>query len=157
LSKIPSPKKLPLIHNAWNFRASSSDTILDELDSWTRQLGSVFHFTFYPFHAGMIFVSDPEIANQLLLNIHDPVKLSVYHFLKRWLGNGLFSSTGAQYKKQKKIIAPVFSLASTHHQMTKINKYADKLIGIMRSDFNKNFHVTKLMKNLALDVIYGEF
>jgi cytochrome P450 family 4 len=155
LSRIPSPKKHPLFHNAWVFRSLSPDSLIDGLEKWKQQLGSVYHFTFYPFHRGLIFVSDPKIVDQLLLEISDPVKQSSYRFLKRWLGDGLFSTTGAAYEKRLKIISCAFNTASMNHLMTKMNKYSGKFIDILKGNLDTNIVVSDMLKNLPLDVFYG--
>lgn len=109
-SKIPSPPKWFLLHNAPNVFGLSTDELFEKFNGWYNEFGDIFHITLHAFDDGTIFVADSKIAEALSLHQTDRKRALLYKPLSRWIGrNGFFLSKGDALKSRVKIIAPVFN------------------------------------------------
>lgn len=110
-AKIPSPRKAFLLHNTPAIYRLSTDELFRTLHKWHSELGDVFHITLHKFDDGLIFVSDPKIAEVLSTHQPERSKALLYKPLSRWIGrNGFFLSKGEMLKNKMKIIANVFNV-----------------------------------------------
>jgi cytochrome P450 family 4 len=156
LTKIPSHKKLPIIHNALIFRDKSLKEIYDWLKSSKVQLGPVYHYTFTPFDDGTVIVSDPKVAEGILTSNKLLDKGFDYDLFTSWLGTGLIIATGKKWHQRRKILTPAF-----HFQiLEKFAEIMDEQGRVFVENFNKysgeEVDVFPLVNSYALDVICGE-
>jgi hypothetical protein len=110
LSRIPSPKKNLIFHNALEVLGLDLNGIFKKFESWYHELGDVFHVTFHQFDCGTVFIADHKIADVLSLSAPDRTRSIMYKPLARWIGNdGFFLSSGNRLKTRMKMIANAFS------------------------------------------------
>lgn len=104
-SKIPSPKKNFLLHNAAEFLGVSVEEIFKKIEKWHKELGDVYHVTLHPLDCGMIVVADHNIAEALSLQQPDRHRSRFYEAISRWIGaDGYFLSPEKELKNQIKPI-----------------------------------------------------
>lgn len=128
-SKIPSPKKKFLLHNALEMLNLSLKGIFEKFHSWHNDLGDVFHITLNAFDCGIVFIVDPKIAEAVSLHQPDRSRSILYRSLSRWIGDdGFFLSEEKRLKNRMKSINAVFNpkfheRVSTRALAWTLNKY----------------------------------
>jgi cytochrome P450 len=103
MSNPPGPKpRFPL----GNIPEFSRDTLKFMLD--IRQYGDLAVFKFGPFNAYV--ATHPDLVHQVLVTDADKVRkpVGVVNAMYPVVGNGLFSSDGAFWKRQRKLVQPAF-------------------------------------------------
>lgn len=101
--RFPGPRSWPLIGNPW---AVTRDP-LQGLQNLARTHGDVAEF--WVGRRRVVYVGDPAIIEDLLVRRRDAtIKDPVTRELSNVLGNGLVTSDGAHWKKQRRAIAPSF-------------------------------------------------
>lgn len=98
----PGPRELPIV--------GSLGLVRDPLSALTRthrELGDAVCFRVGPFR--FISVADPELAQHVLVRNHrNYVKSRNYEGLRLVLGNGLVTSEGEHWRRQRKLAQPAF-------------------------------------------------
>lgn len=103
LSKISSPRKHFLLHNAMEFLGVSLEDVFKKIERWHEEIGEVFHVTLHPFDCGMIVVANPRIAEAISIHQPDRHRSRFYEAIARWIGaTGYFLSREKQLKSQIK-------------------------------------------------------
>ena len=127
---------------------------LKQMDFFIKKYGDVFSLT-VPLHKVAV-ISSPEFARYILQdNSKNYTKSLAYDLLRVLLGDGLLTSEGAVWKKQRKMIQPAFHkrkleeltgmmIERTEQTVCKFEKYAET---------GEFFNVLSEMTALTLDVI----
>jgi cytochrome P450 len=126
LSLAPSPPSLPLIGSLLEFRGGPFQAMLD----WHRLYGDVVRYRLGPrlFH----MVSHPELAEDVLITRQD-------RFIKMYesdnpagialvLGQGLVTSRGELWKRQRRLMQPMFHRSRLPGFAEEIGAAAGRLI-----------------------------
>jgi len=125
ISNAPSPPSLPLVGSLFEFRGKPFQTMLD----WQRRYGDVIGYRLgrRQFH----MISHPALAEDVLITRQD-------RFVKMYerdkpagialvLGQGLATSRGELWKRQRRLMQPLFQRSRLPGFATEIIAAADRL------------------------------
>lgn len=102
----PGPPGLPLLGSVVDLQRD----VLGMFESGMHDYGDTVRFTFGPYD--FVLVHDPEDVRAVLLERADEFRKSpTYQGLQLVVGNGLLTSEGAFWKRQRKLMTPAF-----HHR-----------------------------------------
>ncbi|KAF8355198.1 hypothetical protein PRIPAC_96821 [Pristionchus pacificus] len=76
-----------------------------------------------------------------------------YDFIKPWLGEGLLTSSGQQWKKNRRIITPTFHFGRLHSYLPAFVKEAEVFVAIVGKMTDVEVDAYPLLKTCALDII----
>lgn len=153
LSKIPSPKRLPLINHAGYFFNKRPDEILEVLTKFADEFGYVFT-TQIP-GSTQIFAHDPKILEIFLKSQKLITKSSEYEYLAPWMGTGLLTSSGQKWHQRRKIITPAFHFKILEQFVEVMERQGNVLIETLSKLQGQEIDVFPLVSLYALDVICG--
>src|SRR5260221_4688745 len=103
LVTAPGPRGLPIIGSLLNAWKDPLSLFLDSRAGF----GDVVHFDFGPLD--YFLVSDPDAIKHVLVdNAKAYTKSRNYIGIKQLLGNGLLTSEGDEWRKQRKLSQPAF-------------------------------------------------
>jgi len=109
--QAPGPKAAPLIGN---MREVNRLGLLGFVHQIWQQYGDVSQFQFGPTKA-MLFVRPEHVEHILLERRENFVKGASYDKLRMWLGHGLLTSEGEDWRKQRQLMAPSFSKKNVNY------------------------------------------
>lgn len=153
LSRIPTPKRLPLINHAGYFFNKQPEEILRNLIKFAEDLGSVW-WTQIP-GSTQIFVHDPKIIEIFLTSQKLISKSSEYDFLHSWMGTGLLTSTGQKWHQRRKIITPAFHFKILEDFVEIMEKQGNIFIEKLKTIQGQEINIFPHVSMYALDVICG--
>lgn len=180
IDKIPGPVSYPIIGTSWQFFGRKREGNKSQLSRLLSQFFtthvcfilisemldlSIERVTKYPgicrtwtSYIAEVRLSKPEYAEKVLSPAKNLTKAWTYNMeFKKWLGNGLVTSTGEYWHTHRKIITPTFHFSilegfvdvfveKCQILMEKLSKYADN---------NEIVDVFPLISYAALDIICG--
>ncbi|OWR55114.1 cytochrome P450 [Danaus plexippus plexippus] len=123
--KIPGPPSLPILGNALKFMVHNKELKI-LIKNLMNQYGEVVKFWL-----GMdlnILVSNPDDLKLLLTNNKTSVKGEQYKYFKNYIGAGLLSGSGPEWRKHRKIATPNFGKQATGSYVHVFNMEADLLL-----------------------------
>lgn len=154
-SKIPSPYKYPLIHNAFEFMGLPAEGIFKWLERTNASLGSVYHWTNHLLSDGIVVVSDPKLAETLLTSQKLIDKGEGYELLREWLGTGLLISSGKKWFQRRKILTPAFHFSILEKFVEIMDEQGQVLVEKLKKLDGEEVDFFPLANLYALDVICG--
>ena len=100
-----------------------------------------------------VLVTDPEVA-QLVYNSQPPKNEGFNYVFEPWLGKSILISSGNYWKRNRRLITPVFHYQSLRNFLHIMNKSSDRLIQVINRD-NKDVPIDyiPLVHNMTLEVI----
>jgi cytochrome P450 len=125
------------------------------MPTWIAQYGDVFMIR--SFLGAATIVADPELARQVLVDRYARYqqKSLSYHVLRLLMGNGLVTSDGEFWRKQRKLVQPAFHrrrLDALFGMMTaRVTHCAERLASDLKN--NEVVDFAPLLSQLTLDVI----
>lgn len=155
LSKIPSPRKYPLVHNIPQFFGKNRQELFNSLEELTATLGSVYQITVDPIDAGSVVVSDPKVAEGILSSQKLLDKSEEYDLMKAWLGTGLLISTGKKWFQRRKILTPSFHFQILEKFVEIMDDHGKIFIQKLEKLNGQEVNIFPLVNHYALDVICG--
>src|SRR5690348_1018494 len=106
LVRPPGPKSRGLVGN---FPLGSDDP-LELFARWAREYGDIFHYRAFYYH--VYFLNHPELIESVLVtNGRNFFKGMALNANRRIFGNGLLTSEGDYWLRQRRLIQPAF-----HHE-----------------------------------------
>ena len=153
MSKIPTPSKYPIIHNAHNFIGKSPKELFDLLESFANSLGPVYVLSGNPFDNGSLIVADPKVAETILSSQKLLDKGEDYERMKSWLGTGLLIATGKKWHQRRKIITPSFHFQILEKFVEIMDEQGKVLISKLEPFDGQQVNIYRLVNFYALDVI----
>lgn len=123
VAHLPGPAALPLVgHIPWLIGAPWAT-----FSKWAQRYGGVY--TSFVWTRPFIIVSSPAGLRRVLRDnasnyLKDPWS---YHIFKGLLGNGLVTAEGAQWRKQKRRIGPLFHHSALGYVMPIFTRAGDRL------------------------------
>lgn len=158
METITQPKPVPPFPKEKHWLFGSGYLIRENTHEEVRKLiqkyGDIFSLSL-PFNR-IVIAAKPEYARYVLVDNNKNYRKSLaYDMLRILLGNGLLTSEGEFWKKQRRLIQPAFhkqKLADlTAMMVNRAQKEVDKLKGKAQS--GEYFDVAPQMTNLTLDII----
>ncbi|VEN61606.1 unnamed protein product [Callosobruchus maculatus] len=103
----------------------------------------------------IVVITDKDMLQNILNNENALEKATYYQFLKVWLGEGLVTGGGAQWRNRRRMLTPCFGRMSTlKHYVQIFEKLGDVLVEKFNEQLNNpNFDVFPHMKMFTLDAI----
>jgi len=102
----------------------------------------------------LIYVNDPELIQEILVGrAADLVKDSITQKLNETLGNGLLTSEGAFWRRQRKLMAPLFKRKTLESYASVMVDRTDRWLATMGDGEERDVHAD--MMRLTLDIIVG--
>ncbi|XP_039288722.1 cytochrome P450 4C1 [Nilaparvata lugens] len=150
-ANMPRPKEFPFIGAALEF-GSTSDTILQAYFRFSK-LGPVVQLWIGPeLYVLLSDIKDIELilqSNTLLKKAH------IYDLLHPWLGNGLLSSTGEVWRKQRKILTPAFHFKPILEEFCEVFHHnIETLVGKIKKQVGSpGFNISPYISLCSLDIV----
>ncbi|XP_015185916.1 PREDICTED: cytochrome P450 4c3-like [Polistes dominula] len=148
--RIPHPKALPLIGNAYQLNCNSEE-FFSNLIKWQEEYGQI-----YLIWVGMrafIFLYRVETVKPLLENSDNIDKSLEYRHLIPWLGTGLITSNGEKWHSRRKLISSTFHKHSLEDYFSCAMNEVNIMINCLRKEIDKSVDIVPYAKRAALDVI----
>lgn len=144
---LPHVKGIPFIGLAFKIRKLSR--IFPTFDKAIQELGDIFFFWMGPLP--IIFVNDAEVAETVFASKHCLDKASFYKPVGKYIGDGLFSLSGCEWQRHRRLLNPSFAHKILLSFFPIFNQGANfiiedlkKLVDEPASDFSHIFHKTSL-------------
>ncbi|MBX7182141.1 MAG: cytochrome P450 [Bacteroidia bacterium] len=151
-----TPKPLPIVKGHWLFKNALElkEGMIEFYEKYTQEVGDIFYVD--TLKEQMIILAHPDYAKHVLQDNNKNYKKSfAYDVLKLFLGNGLLTSEGDFWLKQRRLAQPAF-----HRE--KLQKLAENILSATR-DFEgrmeeraaigKPFNLAHELNALALDIV----
>nr|AAT38513.1 ubiquitous cytochrome P450 [Phyllopertha diversa] len=150
LHKIPGPKRLPLTGNALDI--PSTLTMLPVLMDYYKQFRT--NFKIYIGAQPYLFLTEPKDLEFVMIRRlywRNPIYTSSS---QRWLGFGLLTSGGNQWRKHRKIITPAFHFQILEEFIEVFNSQADVLVKKLKEESKKGtIDIYPFIARCTLDII----
>lgn len=154
--KLPSPKKLPLIHNSLEFVGKTPKQIFDRLEELAKIYGSLYHYSFGPFDPGFVVVSNVKIVEAILSSQTILEKTRDYVLLIPWIGTGLLVSSAKKWFQRRKLLTPGFHFQILERFVEIMDEHAKVFVEqLMKSD-GKQVDIFPLSNLYSLDAVCGK-
>ncbi|KAG8325899.1 heme binding [Homalodisca vitripennis] len=148
--KIPGPKPYPIVGNLFYFNHAKEDPIIT-LKNFSKQYGPVYYMRMCSENVVCIRnTSDVEVvlSNNAMVNKPDGNKV-----LFPVVNQGLFTSSGEEWRKQRRFLTPAFHVSVLQSFISYFEKSAILLVKNLSEMVGKEFDVTKLMSLCSFDII----
>ena len=146
LLRPPGPKSHGFIGN---FPMGSKDP-LGTFAEWARTYGDVFHYRFL--HRHIYFINHPDLIKDVLVTrAADFRKGDAVRVNRRIFGNGLLSSEGPSWLKQRRLIQPAFHHTRIESYGSTMVGYTQRMLGSWQPDEKRDVHQD--MMRLALEIV----
>jgi len=132
------------------------ETVLAELESLVQTNGNIFKAKFPDQDSWVYNICDPEMAKHILISNYKNYKKGVgIKQINVLLGRGIIVSEGDLWKRQRRMMQPLFGNNLLTHQLPLMIGCADKLLMIWDEDIKaeKPINITEAMSQTALDFI----
>lgn len=130
--------------------------VLAKLSDLIKSNGNVFKAKFPDQDSWVYSVCDPEMAKHILVNNYKNYKKGVgIKQINVLLGRGIIVSEGDLWKRQRKMMQPLFSHKLLTHQLPLMIRCADKLLASWDDEIKAGtpINLTESMSQTALDFI----
>ena len=149
----PTPAKLPPgpPSKSWtgSFKAYSRDP-LGYLSRMVREYGDIFTMRYYNFR--VYFVSHPDYVEEVLVTENRKfIKGRILRANKRLFGNGLLTSEGDFWLRQRRLAQPAFHRARIASYADTMVRYTERLLGEWKDGETRNIHAE--MMRLTLQIV----
>ncbi len=132
------------------------ESVLARLEGLIETNGNVFKAKFPDQDSWVYNICDPEMAKHILVSNYKNYKKGVgIKQINVLLGRGIIVSEGDLWKRQRKMMQPLFSNKLLSHQLPLMISCADKLLASWDDDIKagKPINMTESMSQTALDFI----
>jgi cytochrome P450 family 4 len=154
VSKLPGPRRWPIVGNAFVFMGKSPSELLVKLTAIVEKYPKFACLMIGP--QAEILIMDPKLAEQILSSQKLIDKAGEYDFLLDWIGTGLLTSTGKKWFSRRKVITPAFHFKILDQFVEVFDKHSNIFIQNLKKSNGKPVDVFELISLCALDNICGE-
>lgn len=151
ISKLPLP---PVPREHWLFKSSyylATDTFPFLFES-QRTMPGIYHLT--SIYKKVIVVDKPEYVKHVLQdNNKNYTKSFAYKVLARLLGQGLLTSEGDFWRKQRRLAQPAFHRERLANLTDVMVNCTDELITDIQSEAGRQVNLAKYMMSVTLDIV----
>ncbi|GMT13202.1 hypothetical protein PFISCL1PPCAC_4499, partial [Pristionchus fissidentatus] len=159
LQKIPGPKSLPLVGAVYQFKLNSKE-FFDQLEVWHN-----YYCREHPQRMGLVkmwlgpFPIVSVVWSQYIKDILESTTLlrksNNYDIVRKWIGDGLLTSSGEKWQRRRKMLTPAF-----HFNVLRNYHEVFRRCGIIlaerldeKADTNREVDIFPYVKRCAIDVI----
>lgn len=132
-----------------NFPLGSRDP-LALLTSWARRFGDIFYY-----RAGWIhvyFLNHPDYIEEVLVSQHQNfIKDRVLRNSRWFFGDGLLTSEGAQWLRQRRLSQPAFHRERVSSYACTITRYTEEMLNTWKDGENRDIH--QEMMHLTVKIV----
>ncbi|MBN9167481.1 MAG: hypothetical protein BGO98_23235 [Myxococcales bacterium 68-20] len=147
----PGPKGIPFFGSVFSAWRDPLGLMMRSRETY----GDVVHFRFGPFD--YYLVSDPEVVRHVLVdNAKAYTKSRNYAGLKLVLGEGLLTSEGAPWRRQRKLVQPAFHRAHLAGFAERMSRATRDMLERWRAEdlgTNRSFCVHEEMMRLTFRIV----
>jgi cytochrome P450 len=146
-SKLPpGPKGLPLFGNVFEPRGDA----VGYFTRCVREYGDIVFLRFLG--VPMCFINRPEYIESVLVTQHSNFEKSKdYRALRRVLGNGLLTSEGEFWRRQRKLVQPAFHQDRISVYAEVMVKFTERMLASWKDGQGLDIH--EAMMRLTLDIV----
>lgn len=116
-----------------------------------KEYGEISKIKFGPFT--VIYLANPDYIEHVLLNRDIYTKVQEGGMLRILLGNGLLTSEGDFWLKQRRLIQPVFHKQRLERFIQKISESTDEMLGDWEKKNGETVDVYNEMNRVTLDIV----
>src|SRR5215472_10724701 len=137
-----------------NFPLGSRDP-LGLLTSWARRFGDIFYY-----RAGWIhvyFLNHPDYIEDVLISQHQNfIKDRVLRNSRWFFGDGLLTSEGAQWLRQRRLSQPAFHRERIAAYTRTMTDYAEEMVGAWKHRETRDIHqeMMRLTVRIVVKVLF---
>jgi len=152
VKRPPGPRTYPLVKAGWGF----STDVLSAILSYRERYGDV---VYVPMPLGEIYLfNHPDDVQSILVGEHAHVmKDELTRMLSRFVGQGLLTSEGAQWRRHRKIAAPSFQPRHIERyaevMVERTRRFVAKLPSYSRRDVHAD--MMRITLEIVLDTMFG--
>lgn len=153
---METKKKIPMAPGHWllgNLREMNAD-VLATVSKYRPKLGDIFYLNVVV--VKLLVITKPDYIKYILQeNNKNYIKSFGYEILRIFLGNGLLTSEGDFWRKQRRLAQPAFH----KEKLVEITKQMSRSAEAMTDQFNalkkegKEFDMTEYMNSVTLDIV----
>src|SRR5580692_96098 len=151
--RLPTPSKLPPGPSPESWTASFKDYSRDPLGympKLVRDYGDIVTMRYYNFR--VYFVSHPDYIEQVLVTHNRKfIKGRILRKNKQLFGNGLLTSEGDFWLRQRRLAQPAFHRARVASYADTMVRYADRLLAEWKGGEERDIHAE--MMRLTLQIV----
>ena len=138
---FPGPKSVSILgHNITDLGESD----LQKFESYVQQYPRMHRVVYV--HTVRILVSCPELIAQIYTEVLDKDN-TFFDLVKPLLGNGLFMSSGEIWKRNRRLLTPLFHSKCLERFSIVFNKTADQLVRVMNQHVGREvFEFNRLVR-----------
>ncbi|KAI9563276.1 hypothetical protein GHT06_010734 [Daphnia sinensis] len=155
INAIPGRKPLPLLGNLLDLDVYNEEFLKMMTIDWVKEYGPIYRVWLCtrPFVA----LSSPELVQKILASSKHITKSSDYSNFSNWLGNCMFTSTGAHWKNRRRLVTPGFHFQNHNNFIDIFNEKSSNCAAeferIIDAHGVTKIDVTHLMAKCSLDII----
>lgn len=143
----PGPKVNVLLMPQRNLRKRTHEYV----QKLEEKYGEISKIKFGPFT--VIYLANPDYIEHVLLNRDTYIKVQEGGMLRLLLGNGLLTSEGDFWLKQRRLIQPVFHKQRLERFVQKISESTDEMLTNWENRQNETLDVYSEMNRVTLDIV----
>ncbi|CAG2065438.1 unnamed protein product [Timema podura] len=154
ISKLPGPPALPLLGNTLQFCTRKgigklTNKLLKDKPPLLRLWVSVLP---------LVIVLSPDYIQIVLSSRDETYKSTLYSMGRRYLGDGLITSSGPKWKRNRKLIAPTFHINVVKDFIPVFIRNTHIMVANMRkhTKLGESIDISTYTFSCALDIIAGK-
>ncbi|CAG9827255.1 unnamed protein product [Diabrotica balteata] len=153
MRNVPGPKPNIFFGNLLEFAFIPTYKYLDVFLGFIRDYGKLVKVYDGPFSMALV-ATDEKFVEHVLSSTKYIDKADQYDYLKGWLGEGLLVSTGAKWKKRRRMLTPAFHFSILENFLEVFDSVGDIFIQKLRREVGKkSVDISELVSLYTLDVI----
>ncbi|XP_054286450.1 cytochrome P450 4C1-like [Macrosteles quadrilineatus] len=150
-SKFPGPKPYPILGNILEFNYPKEE-ITETFKRLSFQYGPVYLLVVGQEH--IVCIRDPKLLETVFNNSNAVIdKAPMYEMLHPIVNQGLFTSKGEQWIKQRRLLTPAFHVKVLENFITIFEKNGAILVENLLKNKDKEFDLMPLVSPCSLDII----
>nr|QST15029.1 CYP4BY5 protein [Diaphanosoma celebensis] len=155
VSRIPGPKGLPFIGNILDAACQPTEWLLKCMVHWVRRYGPIYKGWIggHP----VVVISSPELMEPILTSQRQIAKADEYSFLRLWLGDCMFLTTGDRWRTRRRLLTPAFHFQILNSFFDVFNERSQQLVADLarraQQQPGQAFDVFPVMGKCALDIV----
>nr|AFU86430.1 cytochrome P450 CYP426A1 [Laodelphax striatellus]AGN52799.1 cytochrome P450 [Laodelphax striatellus] len=147
---FPGPRTLPLFGNALMFLGKDMYGCFEIIRDVARNSNSGFRIWFgQDLH---VYLTDPKDVENVMTNPNAIEKDHVYDYF-RMVADGIFSSRGKRWWKNRKLVNPAFGTKQLEHYVATFNKHSNIFAERVRDHCGETINVLNLINAVTIDVL----